>query len=72
MAQTAAAAGHLPTREQIAAATHHIQLTAQTYGSTHGFWASAMMVLVGTVLVMSLLTIKHGEMAEEKAAMAIV
>lgn len=72
LAQKAAAAGHSPTQEQIAAAAHQIQLNAQTYGSTHAFWASAIMVLVGTVVVMGLLTIKHTELAEEEAAMAIV
>ena len=68
----AAAAGQTPTQEQIAAATHQIQLDAQTYGSTHAFWASAIMVLVGTVVVMAFLTIKHTELAEEEAAMVVV
>ncbi|NNG40260.1 MFS transporter [Flexivirga sp. ID2601S] len=67
----ATAAGQTPTKEQIADATHQAQLQAQTFGSTHAFWFAAGMLLVGTVLVVALLGIKHDELSTEEAAVHV-
>ncbi|TWE12177.1 DHA2 family efflux MFS transporter permease subunit [Rudaeicoccus suwonensis] len=66
-AQAAAAAqsGHTPNKDQIAAATHQIQLQAQTFGSTHGFWFAAGMVLVGALATLVFLNVKHTELATD-------
>lgn len=67
----ATAAGHTPTKDQIAAATHQAALQAQTFGSTKAFWFAAGMILVATLLVIGLLTVKHTELAEEEAAVVV-
>ena len=67
----ATAAGQPPTKGQIAEATHHAALQAQTFGSTQAFWFAAGMILVATVLVVGLLSIKHTELASEEAAVAV-
>jgi len=67
----ATGAGHPPTKEQIAQATHQAGLQAQTFGSTQAFWFAAGMILVATLLVVGLLTIKHTELSNEEAALAV-
>lgn len=46
--------------KQLGDAIPHI---AQTYASTRGFYVGAGMILVGAILVFTLLTVKHGELA---------
>lgn len=67
----AGATGHAPTKGQIAEATHQAALQAQTFGSTRAFFFAAGMILVATVLVIGLLTIKHTELADEEAAVHV-
>ncbi|GGB39450.1 MFS transporter [Flexivirga endophytica] len=69
--EKATAAGQTPTKGQIAEATHQAALQAQTFGSTHAFWYAAGMLLVGTLLVIGLLNIKHTDLAEEEAAVHV-
>jgi hypothetical protein len=44
----------------------HAQLVAQTDGSTRGFLVGAAMILVGAVLVLTLLTVKHEALASRE------
>ncbi|MBB2890779.1 MFS transporter [Flexivirga oryzae] len=67
----ATASGNPPSKGQIAEATHHAALQAQTFGSTQAFWFAAGMILVATLLVIGLLGIKHTELANEEAAVAV-
>ncbi|MDQ2755730.1 MAG: MFS transporter [Actinomycetota bacterium] len=45
------------------AAQDALPLVAQTYGSTRGFLVGAMMIALASVLVFTLLTVKHEELA---------
>jgi len=46
--------------KQLGAALPHI---AQTYASTRGFYVGAAMILVGALLILTLLTVRHSELA---------
>ncbi|MGE9809031.1 MULTISPECIES: MFS transporter [unclassified Janibacter] len=67
-AQAAAAqGGTTPSAEQIAAATKEIALQAQTHGSSVAYLVAGGMIAVASVLVMTLLTVKHEELAHDGA-----
>ena len=46
-------------------------ISYETFGSTHAFWYAAGMLLLGTLLVVGLLNIKHRELATEEAAVHV-
>ena len=61
----AMAAGQLPanaTPEQIAVVTKPVTDQIQTIGSVHGFWVAAGMLIVGAILLMTMLTVRHAEL----------
>ncbi|MEO7234426.1 MAG: MFS transporter [Lapillicoccus sp.] len=60
--QAQAASGAI-TADQAKAAMRQAQLVAQTDGSTRGFLVGAVMILVGGLLVLTLLTVKHSDLA---------
>jgi EmrB/QacA subfamily drug resistance transporter len=65
--QAQATSGAL-TADQAKAALVHAQLVAQTDGSTRGFLVGAVMILVGAVLVLTLLRVKHETLAAREDA----
>lgn len=42
-------------------------LDVQTFASTHGFWVASGMLLVGALLILSFITIRHSEMQTDGA-----
>ena len=49
-------------KEKVAAAKQAGLLDVQTYASTQGFWVASGMLLVGALLIMAFITIKHTEL----------
>lgn len=47
------------------------QLDVQTYASTHGFWVAAGMLLVGALLILAFITIKHQDLQSDGASAGV-
>ncbi|HEV7148275.1 MAG TPA: MFS transporter [Pedococcus sp.] len=53
------------TAQQVAAAQHQIALQAQTYGSSHAYLVAGGMILVGVLITVFFLNVKHEALSTE-------
>ena len=61
------ATGATQTKEQLAAAQQMIQAEAFTYGASRAYLVAAIMILVGGVITVLFLNVKHEELANDGA-----